>query len=260
MNIKSAYQFQLRDHLRSAATYYGILVAVYILLGIGLLTVKVNGQTSFNGMDMATLIFLFVSGVVCFRESFLMLMQNSVSRKTIFISRILATLTFAGGMAVGDKIILLLGKLFTGGSTNITFNSLFEQIYSPTFVYEQINSAPFVMENPFLKHIIMLVFSFLFYLLMFALGYFISVVFFRSNKVGRVALGAGIPVGLFVLYPIIDFSLFGGKISMSIVKFMDFSLGITTGNPYAALISFTIGFILLSMLSWLVMRKAAVKA
>lgn len=251
MNVKAAYKYQLADHKKSILIFYGVIFALLTMLSIGTVSIRTaSGQLMFSGLDSATAIFLFVAGLNSFKEPFLMLMQNGVSRKSVFKSRILVTLTVALIMAAIDKIILLLGKAIALSNDGFQYFSLYEQVYQ----------GRLSQESAFLLHMNIFVFDFLMYLSFLTVGYFITILFYRLNKAGKIAVGAGVPVGLFIVFPIIDSALFNFRISGEISRFFDFIFGCTSVNPYAAMMTFTVFSVIVSLFTWLLMKKAIVKA
>ncbi len=249
MNVKIAYKYQLADHKKSILTFYCIIFAILIMLSV--VTVDLgNSSSTFGGMESATAIFAFVAGLSFFKEPFFMLMQNGVSRKSVFKSRILVTLTVAGIMAAVDQIVLVLGKAIAAFNDGFQYLSLFEQIYQNRLA----------QESAFFLHINIYLFDGLLYLSCIVIGYFISIMFYRLNKAGKIAVGAGVPVGLLILLPIIDSTLFHSRISAAFARFFDIAFGYSAGNPFAAMITFTVSFLIISLFTWLLMKKAAVRA
>jgi hypothetical protein len=245
MNLKSSYKYQFKDNIKAIMTFYLIIFAVILLVVASVVTVDVTGESTFGGIDVSTAIFLFVAGLCSFKEPFLMLAQNGVSRKTVFTSRMIAFFTTALMMAAADKIILLAGKAMTSFWGNIEFNSFYEMIY-PT-------------GNALITHMNIFIFDFIMYMTFITLGYLITILFYRLGKLGKTAVGAGIPITFVVIIPLIDAFLLQGKISAAVERILDFMFGISSGNPFAAMISFTVLSAIFGILSWLLMRKAAVK-
>ncbi len=267
MNIKAAYRYQLDDHKKAIITYYIILLAIYILL-ISSISISVSStetitytdsssdqisipvnSTDYNmisGMELATVIFLFIVGLDSFKEVFGMLLQNGISRRTLFASRCLTTVSIALIMSVIDKIILLVLKsisLIT--NENLFVKSLYEQSYRNNI--EGIGS--------FLFHIESFIFNILLYLFVITLGYFIRLVYYRVSKPVRITISITIPTVSFILLPMIDEYVTKGKIYRAFSDFIHFSFG----HPLNAIISFAIGATIFCSLSWLVIRRVSIK-
>lgn len=91
MNMKAAYRYQVTDNIKAILTYYITLNVVYLLAISGVAVVvsynngtPVSGQ--FSGFEMSSIIFLFITGLCYFKDTFGMLLQNGISRKTLFIA------------------------------------------------------------------------------------------------------------------------------------------------------------------------------
>lgn len=267
MNIKAAYRYQLDDHKKAIITYYIILLAIYILL-ISSISISVSGietitytgsgsdqvsvpvdSTDYNmisGMELATVIFLFIAGLDSFKEVFGMLLQNGISRKTLFASRCLTAVSIALIMSVIDKIILLILKSFSLIiDENLLVKSIYEQAYRNNI--EGIGSFSFHMEG--------FIYNILLYLFVITLGYFIRLIYYRVSKPVRITISVTIPTVLFILLPIIDEYVTKGKIYKAFSDFIHFSFG----HPLNAALSFTIGAIIFSFLSWLLIKRVSMK-
>jgi hypothetical protein len=209
----------------------------------------VSGQI--GSMEMATVIFLFILGLCSFKEPFGLMIQNGISRRTMFAARLLTTLTIAILMAIIDKVLLVLFKFYaTTNSDKVYCSSLYEQLYSNGFTSGM---------GSFSLHVSIFVFDFLLYLFIMSIGYFITLLFYCLNKAGQIAVGAGVPVSLWIVLPLYDSAVTNGKIFHAIGKFFDFAFGLSAHQPSNANITSVLGFILMSGISWLLIRRVPVK-
>lgn len=256
MNIKASYRYQISDHVKPVILYYFILICVYAVLFLTI-TVKdyqansAYADGNFNGIELATAIFLFIIGMCSFKESFGMMMQNGISRRTIFISRTLTILSVASVLAFIDQILsLIFGTISKLSNVSVlNYKSIFEMLYVK-------NAADIGI---FQKSILSYLFAFLLYLSIVATGYVISLMFYRMNKAGKIIVGVGAPNLLFGILPLLDTVLTGGRIYAVLGKFLYFSLGITDHQPINALITFSLAFLLFSGIGWLLIRRAQVR-
>lgn len=255
MNIKASYRYQLSDVSKPIFLYYIIVLLVYAALFI---TLSINHSESgspyvsgqFNGIEAATAIFLFIMGLCSFKEAFGMMMQNGISRKTIFIGKIITSLTAALAMAFIDQLLTFVFKAFSGFTHNaLNYQSLYEQLYVSNATDR--DSISLALSN--------IVFAFLLYLGITTFGYLITLAFYRMNKAGKIIVGVGVPVGLFTVLPIIDYSLTGGRISTAINNFIIFAFGTATGQPLNAFITCILVFLLFNFFIWLMLRRASVR-
>ena len=74
------------------------------------------------------------------------------------------------------------------------------------------------------------------------LGFFLSTLYYRMNKITKIIVSAGVPA-LFILgLPLVDLNLTHGAIIQGLGKAILFIMGFLNGNcnPYYAVVSFTI--------------------
>lgn len=255
MNIKASYNYQLFDLKKSILVYYFVIVCVYLFMTITMtvsLSMAEGGNVSgqFNGSDFSTMIFIFIVGLCSFKEVFGMLLQNGISRKSMFIGRLLTSLTIAFGMAIVDKVLLIIFKA-AASLTNgrLTVGTLYEQTYLVSD--KDLGDLKLQITSFF--------FNFFLYLAFTALGYLITNLYYRMNKAGKIAVSVSVPIGFLFVLPIFDSYVTNGRISNAIVRLIDSAFGLSSKQPINAIISGILAFVLFSALSWLLIRRAAVK-
>jgi hypothetical protein len=95
--------------------------------------------------------------------------------------------------------------------------------------------------------------------MMAVLGYCITLIYYRSNKIAKWVVSITPALVLFALIPVLE-SLTNGRFVVKLVEFMRRSMGLgQTINPYMAMISFIIGFGVLALFSFLLIRRAVIK-
>jgi hypothetical protein len=242
MNITASYKYQLKDMKNSIIGYYGTLIALFFVLLV--LRRVMNGMLdpgTISGIEFVGVIFLGIAGLNSLRENFAMLSQNGVSRQSILAGHMLTVLTVSAFMAVADVVLrhgtILFAELL---GSPVVFTSAFTDIY-----YN-------------LNFFIIFMLSLGLYIFAYCVGYLIVSVFYRLNKAWRVVVGVGVPVFVFMLFPIIDTFLFESWVSMQITKFLLFAIGYGTGNPWYVVVTSIVGGVLCFGASWAIMRRAAV--
>lgn len=254
MNIKATLNYQVDDYKKSLPVYYGVILALLIIFGGSTIYISMkysdnSGYSSFSGFDTAAAIFLFSMAISTFKSGFLMLLQNGISRRSTLVSRILSHLGVAAVMMVIDLLLRYVTEfIFSLFTQNVTFATTFEATY---FMSDQgiTNVSPLYNAA----------YLFLFYLALLSLGTFIALLYYRMNTILKVLVSAGVPITVFIVLPIIDYNLTGGKLTIAIGKFLDFAFGFSTCQPWHAMITFVIGSIVLYFLSWLLIRRAEIK-
>lgn len=245
MNVKSAVKYQIWEFKRPIAIYYFIIYMVYIALTL-LFNVFSDGMDGgVNGIDVATIIFLFVCGLNSFTDSFRMFLQNGLSRKTLFKSFLICTVAVVTFMVAADFVTRTLIGLLTN------YSSLYSELYVPWYLGGA-HSAMRIFEE--------FLWTMSVYGLASMMGFFLSTLYYNMGKAVKLLVSIGVPVSLFILLPMIDSTFTNGAIFTALGKFFGFILGFQNGaNPYFSIVSFLIIAVVFGALSYLMVRKAVVK-
>ncbi len=254
MYLRNAVKYRIMDFRSAIAVYYLVITALVVLLSItmGKMADGSSVYVSVSGTETAAIIFLFVLGLNSFREPFRMMMQNGISRKTMFNGFIITALILSAGMSVINEIFLLIVRFLTG-FYNVSYTSLFEQIYFSDSGswgnYNTMQSA--VVEILFLTFLSAAAMMF---------GYFITSLYYRLNKSGKIAVSIGVPAMLIIVIPVFDALVTGGLIYRASRYLLLFAFGIKDGyNPYYAMVSCFGAFTLLAVLSRALTKRAPIK-
>lgn len=250
MNWNASFKYQAAEIKRPAAIFYFVVLCVTIFMFIiAFMNSDSIGAAQYQGYEISTAIFVFVLGLCSFKESFGMLLQNGISRKTMFLSKMLVFPVWCLLFAVIDRLFILLGSWLTSLNEKIIYTGLQSQMY-PQHVQEIGGFRQFAEG---------ILFNFCMYMAFAAIGFFITILFYRMNKGGKIAVSIGIPaLALFVL-PVVDGYLFQGAVFRKLAQFLDFSLGLSAQNPFAAMMTGFLCFLIFGGLSYAAMRKAVVK-
>ena len=83
MKIKSMTKYSFSGALKAYLIFAAIIFA--IINTVVIITAATGSQGgSFGGMDFSTVVFMFILGIVNYREDLSMSIQNGISRKTYF--------------------------------------------------------------------------------------------------------------------------------------------------------------------------------
>ena len=191
---KAVLHFYMHFALRAAAIAAGIYAAIS-LLTVGLFgVVSSSGQveTHMNGHEIAVVIFAFIFAWSSFRDEMHFFIQHGISRKTSFFGFVIHWVIVSLVLSfIGVALPLLLVALSELFSANINVESMFGGIY-----------AGFSESRMALYGIHVL---WLWALTMFSgfSAYFLSVLLYRMEKVGKFILG-GAFASLFIILPAIN--------------------------------------------------------
>lgn len=212
MKLKSIYKYLIWQQGKSYLIYFGI---IFVIVHLGLLlTLCIDTNGSFGGMEMSTVIFMMISGIVFYRESLALSMQNGISRKTFFMALILGFITISVLAAAGDSIINIIGNTYEK-HTKMFYDSMYEQMY----LYQSGTSiSPKISEYPTI-----FLMDFTMYITVSSLGVLIGALLYRLNRILKII----IPLSLWLIFQIgsviilfIDFKFADNKIIEAFLKFI----------------------------------------
>jgi hypothetical protein len=253
MSLKSVIKYQIADFKSAVIVFYLTVLLLIALFSVLFYEIADTSAVSISGTETATIFFLFVIGLNSFRETFKMTIQNGISRRTMFKGFLFTALIMSVGMSVINELFLLGGRIFISGRNNVSYISLFEQIYfldrgdeaSRNILQFTIGEILFVT---FLSAAAMM------------LGYFITSLYYRLNKSGKIAVSIGVPAMLIIIIPVFDALVTKGLIYKAAGHLIMFAFGILNGyNPCYAMASCFIIFTLLASISYTMIKKAPVK-
>lgn len=254
MNIYPSFRYQLSTHKVTIIVYYSVFVGAFLLMDLSVTFLNGDVHSTMNGLSASTFIVAFVMGLCSFKENFAMALQNGVSRRSLFLSRLCTTAAFCAILAVLDEAVTL---FFYGLSllpnVNLVVKSILETAYGPVFVGT----------HPALIALCSILYSFFLLLTASGLGYFITVLFYRLNKPGKIAVGVGVPVFPMVIIPLLkelNEHIADGKIGEAAVRIMGQFLDLAFGQPQNAMLSCFLIFAVFSGFTWLLLRRASLKA
>lgn len=248
MNIKSTIKYQLHEYKTTCIVYYAIMIAIIAVSG-GMVIFGSNGMLQMNGLESSSIIVVFVIGLCSFTDSFHLLLQNNISRKTIFLGRIATIAISAVGISILNKICNSLYSLLAQQAEGLVFGSVIEMSYRKFM--NKLTFLPALGTELLFNVALVLAFT--------MVGYFIAISFYRANKVGRIAIAAGLPVFFFGVLPIAMAMLANSDVIEKIVQLFLIAIGATTGNPFYCIFSLFIVFVVFGALSFLQIRKMQIR-
>jgi len=254
MNLNVSLKYQLHDSRKAIIIFYGVVIALILLTIVSTRLFDnsfVTTKGTIGGIEITTMVFLFVLGMNSFKETFKMFVQNGVSRKTMFIGQLLSASLISLGMTMINTIIDAVCKKIVPVNEDFSYESIIEIMYKSR--YESYSPG-----------VLMLLEKILFALCMYAAavmsGYFIAALYYRMGKGAKIAVSVGTPVGLFVVLPVVNTLVFNGRIGRAFGRFIIFAFGYSNGaNPYYGMVTLLLISVIFSALSWLLARRAVIK-
>lgn len=185
---KAAMRYLLQSYRNPILLFYGISLSAFLLLSIitNVWVATVEPDMNINGLNVASMIFLFVCGLNAFKEDFNLFLQNGVSRKTQFTAQCLIHPVVAVAMAAVDVVVAELLAAF------IPYDSLYGMIYGKA------------LESGFSGFVLHLAWLFCLYLFVLFFGYLITVLYYRMGNKLKVLVSVGVPVFCVLVLPLLD--------------------------------------------------------
>ncbi len=198
MKFKAAFHYILHDCGKALMIYYAIILAINLLFFM-LLRLNEGSSIEFNGFEVASMIFIFVTGLNIFKEAFHFLIQHGRSRLTLA----LASLATIGILSVIMALIDYLVIRPLHAMTPLLFHS--ETIP----LINSLNARTMDLANMFLT-----------YILLGTLGLFLGALYYRMNLAQKLVVSIGVPVFFLAALPIIDANWTGGAIMSALLRFI----------------------------------------
>lgn len=242
--MKKTLKYQLHDFRTSLFVYLSIYIAVAIIIGVTVISTgakpggaNVNG---YNSMDFSSTIFTFIMGLAIFKEHFWMVAQNGISRKTFFKSCMYCMLIINFILAIATIIFTLIFIQMSG----LHWSTMFGLLYSR---FDQ---------NIIITFIVSMLFIFSAYNLCFLSGYFVTILFYKASKIGKVVIAAGLPVLFFFILPL-SYG-FIPEFWNTVLDFIFRITGMTSGNPLYGIITISIISVVLGIGSYPLAKRVEI--
>ncbi len=263
MKLKQTCHYLFRDCRGALIVFYFVIfcLCAMTLLGVTTFALVLDSETvaNFAGMELASLIFLFVLGLCMFSEPFTLLSQNGVTRRSFFVGSLLVQAAIALGMALADRGINLLLKLIVsrspafvpspGGVERMEVWSLFDLLF---------RSEYFVLDPP-ATELGTLIPAIGLYFLALAVGFFIVILYNRLSKGGIIAVSVGVPVTLVILLPLLDETILGGGLQNGMKRILAWAFQLAADAPILSLACTMLIVAAIHLLSWSLLRRLPLK-
>lgn len=246
MNLKPAIRFNLRELAVGGLVFWGVNALIIALCFAGFLAFgpAEDGVVSYNGCGMACAIFAFVYGLVMPRQSMRLCVQMGISRRTTFLSLLLATVTGALLLALSCELLLLISQgIARAAHIGEQFLGLFALVY-PSHT------------TGLALHLLPILYTAAAMLTLFALGLFFTFLFWRLNKIGCIIAALAIPVILTGVPSLLTVfhTLFAPVIDL-LQRIFDAFLE----SPWFAIVLYLVVALVFVLISWLLIRRTNIR-
>lgn len=240
-------KYNMKSSLKPIITYYCIFIGVVTV--IEMISKFSGGKGYSSGVEFSAVIFLFVLGLNSFRENFYFAQANNISRVDYFKATAISILPLGLAMAVLDVITNRVYNLFRACPTiyDMSYNN-FTGAYLNMEVWIQSNSIETIFGT--------ITFLFAFYIVAFAIGLLITLIYYKCNKTMKILVSLS---PLAILAIVISIAKNYPRFDEQVVIFINNILGIYSKNSYTAVLTFTCLFIISMAFVYMLVRKAVVK-
>lgn len=225
MKLKATLGYVLYDFRYVIPIVYACVAALILFT-----EATERNAKAISSLDMVSIVTLFVMGLNIFKTYFKFYSANGVSRRTLFISNILALTAFALVMTFLDTLVMQIAGNF------------FDQ-------------ASFLRQIMSVNMIQLMIFRFLLYTGTALLGFFITTLYYRMSKALKIAVSVGVPMLFLNILPAVDFYLLNYFLTNSLKKAISFLFS----SFYMGMASVLILAAIEAVFIWLLVRRARVK-
>lgn len=245
MELKSIVKYNINSMKSSIAIYYSF----FIIQGFSLISLSWSVNRLSSGVEISTAIFLFVLGLNIFKKNFYFIKSNNVTRKNFIYGEALSMILVVLFMSVIDIIINRILNIFMKSPT------IYEMIYTNFVNDDQWVINTWVQSNSIETLLNTFTYQFTMYLALFSLGFLITIIYYKSNKLMKLVVSFS-PVSIIIVFNIIiKFPRFSSAMGI----FIGTIFGWINNNSYAAVLTFIILFMIFIGISRLLTRKAVIK-
>lgn len=243
-NTLKVSKYVFHDFKKALIIYYAIILSLFLLMNMTYLRISATpgslsistqqvSDVKFGGFGVSAMIFMFVSGLNCFKANFKFMQANNVTRKRFYTGTAIILILVAAIMALVD----------------VSFNNIFDRLIPYEGMVAQIYN-----NNGFLPDFI---WSFALMVLAASSGWFITTLYYRCSKIMRLVISFA-PVFLIILITVLD-KMTGGVLAKVIIKLLAASFGITSSNPYIAALSFFVAAAMAFGLCYILIRRVSIR-
>lgn len=248
MRLKSIVKYNLSSIKSGLAIYYLIFIAVCV--SFVLLDKNTNGSIFTSGIEMASVIFIFVAGLNFFKENFYFMKSNNVTRKEFLYGTAISMVPIVLIMSIIDIVINRIYNIFIASPTNydMIYTSLRSENWFLNNNWVQSNSIE-TLFNTFM-------FQAAVYLVFFSLGFLITIIYYKCNSLMKIVVSV-LPVVSIMILNIVG--IYYTNLINKVNNIINIMFGWDSQNPYMAVLTCLIIYIILITISRLLTKRVIIK-
>ena len=248
MRLKSIIKYNINNVKSAILIYYSI----FITIGLALILLAKNsdGSITSSGVEMTSVIFIFITGLNFFKENFYFMKSSNVTRKEFLYGTAISMIPIVLIMSIIDIIINRIYNIFVVSPTN------YDMIYTSLRSENWFSNNNWVQSNSIETLFNTFIFQAAVYLAFFSLGFLVTIIYYKCNKLMKVVVSI-LPIALIMILNII------GEAYPSLINkannIITTILGWDSQNSYMAVLTFSLVYIILIIISRLLTKKAIIK-
>ncbi len=233
-NALKVTKYLYRDLRTSITVFFSVMIAIVTLPIFIAYQFNTNeGEVNVSGLGATIAVYIFIMGLNIFKSNFKFMQMNNITRSSFYFGSLIALISLALFLAIIDALLNKYMKLF------MSYQGLFEQIYP---------------KNLFIADVF---WSFSLFTMAVSLGWLITMLYYRSNKLTKIVISIA-PVLLLALAGSLN-NWTNGSFGENIWNLFSILLGLEQANSYMAVLSFSITALIFFALSYLLIRKSPLK-
>lgn len=245
MNLRPMVKYQLHDYWTSGLVFFTVNVAVILMAFISTELLSTGGGASYTGYGFACGIFMLVMGLVLPRQSMRLGGQVSISRRTSFCGLMVSSLTASLALALAGEVLIACSQWVAHPTADLFFSDLYGLFYA--------GSATALT---LAEHVCSILFSTTLMLVCFALGLFLTFLFWKLGKVGKIVVSCGLP-GLLIGLPIL-LSTFEVPLS-PITQPIERLVTACVNSPWVTMGVFLVTALVLTGIGWFIICRTNIR-
>lgn len=241
-------KYNIKSSLKPIMIYY--LIFTGAITGIEIMSRLTQGNGHTSGLELSSIIFIFVLGLNSFKENFYFSEANNIPRVDFFKATAIAILPVGFAMSILDVIINRVYNIFVESPTiyDMSYNNL-----SNIFIFTE----GWIQNNRLGTILGTVTFLFAFYIAAFAIGLTITLIYYNCNKTMKILVSLS-PIAVIAIFS--KFSYNDPEFGQKVAAFTDKIFGISAKNSYTAVLTFICLFIITMGFVYLLVRKAVIKS
>lgn len=250
MKCYSVAKYNLSTIKKSMTIFYSIFIISMIAMLL-LMKIYLKDEGYSSGIEISTVIFMFITGIAIFKESFYFSQSNNISRKTYFKGTMLAIVPTA---AIASGIDIIINRIY---NVFATCPNIYDMGFTNFRDLDMIGiKNTWVQNNDILTLFNTFLFQFTIYIMIFIVGLTIALIYYKCNKLMKTVVSV-LPVIFIIL--ISSLTAIFPEVFNNIVLLINNMLGISTRNPHAPMATFMGIAIILSGVIYLLIKKTVIK-